>query len=222
MPSISQSIQPRKQRKALALAPLHVRRKQVASHLTESLILKYNRRALPLVKGDVVRVMRGAFRGHEEKIASIDLKLRKVTVEGVTITKADGKKKAKPLDGSNLLITKLNLTDKLRRERLTRTLRLDEAAKAKLREELEKEAKAQVKEIETFKEELQKRQEAEKAERREEGDLAATVNPVTQKPELKPAETKEEPRHAGGEQLEKAKEETAKRAEAEKKEEEKK
>lgn len=221
MPNVSQSIQPRKQRKAWALAPLHVRRKQVASHLTEALILKYNRRALPLVKGDVVRVMRGAFRGHQEKIASIDLKLRKVTVEGVTITKADGKKKAKPVDPSNLLIMKLNLTDKLRRERLTRTVRLDEAAKAKLREELETEAKAQAKEIETFREELQERQEAEKAERREEGELEATVNPVTQKPELKPAETPEEPKHAGGEHLEKAKEEAAKRAEGEKKEEEK-
>src|SRR5688500_6257764 len=146
MPNVSRSSQPRKQRYARYNAPLHIRRKQIASHLSETLILRYNRRAVPVVKGDVVRVMRGAFRGHEDKIASVDLKLRKVTVEGVTITKADGKKKARPVDPSNLLITKLHLTDKLRRERLTRTAKLDADAKAKLQAELEAEAKAQAKE----------------------------------------------------------------------------
>lgn len=217
MVNVSKSIQPRKQRKVWYNAPLHTRRKQIASHLAENLILRYNRRALPVVKGDVVKVMRGAFRGHEDKIASVDLKLRKVTVEGVTITKADGKKKAKPVDPSNLLITKLNLTDKLRRERITSSARLDEATRAKLREELEKEAKAQAKEIEKFKAELAAREAAEKAERAKEGGQEAAVDPVTQKPELRPKE-EQEPAHAGGEHLEKAREELAKKAEAEKKE----
>lgn len=222
MPNVSHSIQPRKQRKAWAHAPLHVRRKQIASHLAENLILRYNRRALPVVKGDIVKVMRGNYRGHEDKIASVDLKLRKVTVEGVTLTKADGKKKARPVDPSNLLITKLNLTDKLRRERLARGVKLDEAAKAKLREELEREAKAQKAEIESFKEALIQREVAEKAERREEeGEVKPTVDPVTQKPELKPVEPTEEVKHAGGEHLEKAKEEAVKKAESEKKEEKK-
>src|SRR6267143_162529 len=168
MPNVSHSIQARKQRKAWFNAPLHVRRKQIASHLAETLILKYNRRALPVVKGDVVKVMRGAFRGHEDKVASVDLKLRKVTVEGVTLTKADGKKKAKPIDPSNLLITKLNLTDKLRRGRLLRTAKVDAATKSKLEAELEKEDKSQKAEIDKFKAELAKREEDEKQKRREE------------------------------------------------------
>jgi large subunit ribosomal protein L24 len=221
--NVSHSIQARKQRKVWFNAPLHTRRKQIASHLAETLILKYNRRALPVVKGDVVKVMRGAFRGHEDKVASVDLKIRKVTVEGVTITKADGKKKAKPVDPSNLLITKLNLTDKLRRERLARTAKLDEAQKKKLAQELEAEADAQKKEIEAFKEDLKKRQEAEKAERREEeGEQTPAVDPVTQKPIMKPVEEGHEGHehiHAGGEHLEKVKDEQAKRAESEKKEE---
>lgn len=219
MVNVSKSVQPRKQRKVWFNAPLHTRRKQIASHLAEALILRYNRRALPVVKGDVVKVMRGAFRGHEEKVASVDLKIRKVTIEGVTLTKADGKKKAKPIDPSNLLITKLNLTDKLRRERITAGARLDEAQKAKLREELEKEAKAQAKEIEKFKEELAAREAAEKAERAKEGGEEAAVNPVTQKPELRPKQEPDAPAHAGGEHLEKVREEQAKKAEAEKKEE---
>lgn len=220
MPNVSHSTQPRKQRKAWYDAPLHTRRKQIASHLAENLILKYNRRALPVVKGDIVKVMRGAFRGHEDRIASVDLKLRKVTVEGVTITKADGKKKAKPVDPSNLLITKLNLTDKLRRERLARTAKLDEAQKKKLEQELEQEAKAQKKEIEQFKDELKKRQEAEKAERRaEEGDEKPDFDPVTQRPIMKKVEEGHEGHehtHAGGEELDEKLEKQAERAEAEK------
>lgn len=219
MPNVSRSIQPRKQRRTWFNAPLHTRRKQIASHLAETLILRYNRRALPVVKGDVVKIMRGAFRGHEDKIASVDLKLRKVTVEGVTLTKADGKKKAKPVDPSNLLITKLNLTDKLRRERLTRAAKLDEEQRKKLADELEKEAKAQAKEIDKFKEDLAAREAAEKAERAEEGEKPA-VDPVTQKPILKPAE-EEKHEHAGGEELEKVREEQKKEAEKAKPKEEK-
>src|ERR1041385_7281530 len=165
MAHTTSSVQPRKQRYALDNAPLHIRRKKLAAHLSEQLILRYNRRSIPVVRGDVVRVMRGAYRGHEDKIASVDLKIQKVTVEGVTITKADGKKKARPVDPSNLLIVKLNLTDTLRRERLTRTAKLDAEAKHKLEKELEAEAKAQKAEIEKFKEELAKREAAEKEER---------------------------------------------------------
>lgn len=218
MPNMSRSVQPRKQRLARAEAPLHTRRKQIAAHLSEMLILRYNRRSLPVVRGDVVKVMRGAWRGHEEKVASVDLGLRKVTVEGVTITKADGKKKARPVDPSNLVILKLNLTDKLRRERLTRAAKLDEETRAKLREELEAEAKAQAKEIERFREELAEREAAEKAERAKEGGVEAAVDPVTQKPEVRPKEEREEPAHAGGDELERAKEAQAKKAEESKEE----
>ena len=55
---------PSKQRKMFFNAPLHKKRKWIAAHLEESLLLKYDRRSLPVVKGDTVRVMRGSFRGH--------------------------------------------------------------------------------------------------------------------------------------------------------------
>lgn len=112
------SIQPRKQRKALYTAPLHVRRKQIASHLSEELLLKYNVRRTPLVSGDEVRVLRGDKKGAHGKVVDIDTKRRKVTVEGITHKKADGTDVALPLDASNLLITKLNLEDKRRRAKL--------------------------------------------------------------------------------------------------------
>jgi len=136
------SIKPNKQRKKLYTAPLHIKRKWVAAHMEENLLLKYDRRSMPLVKGDVVRVMRGSYRGHEDKVASINIKNRFVEVEGLTTTKADGKKIAKPLHPSKLLITKLNLTDKWRRQKLERGLS-EEAKK-----EIEKEAEEQMQEME--------------------------------------------------------------------------
>ncbi len=112
------SIQPRKQRKAQYDAPLHKRRKQIASHLSEELLLKYNVRCTPLVTGDEVTILRGDNKGKHGKIASVDTKSRKVLVEGITHKKADGTDVGLPLDASNLLITKLNLEDKRRREKL--------------------------------------------------------------------------------------------------------
>lgn len=182
----SSSIQPRKQRKAQANAPAHLRHKALNAHLAESLLVKYNRRSFPLVKGDTVKVLRGIFHGHEEKVASVDIRLGKVTVEGVTATKADGTKTARTIDPSNLVITRLNLTDPKRRGRLTRTSRIDEAARARIQAELEQEAKAQKAEIEKFKRDLQEREAAEREKRREKGPQEARVDPVTQKPMLAP------------------------------------
>jgi large subunit ribosomal protein L24 len=203
------SIQPRKQRKTRANEPLHLRHARLGSHLNETLLVKYNRRSFPLVKGDTVKVMRGAFRGHEDKVASVDLKIGKVTVEGVTTTKADGTKKARPVDPSNLLITRLNLTDPLRRDRLLRTGKVDAAKREELKKELELEAKAQKAEIEKFKKALEERERQEKDKRAAEGEVEAKVDPVTQKPILAPKE-EEKHEHVGGEHLEKSRDETQK------------
>jgi large subunit ribosomal protein L24 len=113
--------QPRKQRLQRLTAPHHVARKQMASHLSEELLLKYNRRSLTVIKGDEVKLMRGDHKGTAGKVLSIDARYRKVTVEGVTNKKADGTEVALPVDPSNLLITKLNLEDNRRRGKLEAT-----------------------------------------------------------------------------------------------------
>ena len=148
---------PRKQRKSYFKAPLHKKRKMLAAHLAENLLLKYDRRSTTLVKGDSVKVMRGSFKGHEDKIAKVDLKKQVVEVEGITTVKSDGTKVAKPVHPSNLLITKLNLTDKWRRKKLEKGLSED------AKKEIEKEAEDQIKEIEKVKAE-----EIAKAEKEEE------------------------------------------------------
>jgi large subunit ribosomal protein L24 len=133
------SIKPRKQRYMLYNAPLHKKRKWISSHLAENLLLKYDRRSLPVVKGDTVKVMRGNYRGHEDKISKVNVRDQTVEIEGVTLTNAKGKKIAKPIHASTLLITKLNITDKWRRQKLESGL--SETTK----KEIEKEAAEQLK-----------------------------------------------------------------------------
>lgn len=112
------STQPRKERYTLHNMPTHKARAQVSSHLDEPLLLKYNTRSVTLRKGDTVRVLRGEYAGTTGKVLEIDTTKRKVTVDGVTVSKAKATQVARPLDPSNLVITKLNLEDPFRREKL--------------------------------------------------------------------------------------------------------
>jgi large subunit ribosomal protein L24 len=157
--TLSKSRQPRKQRRAQAHAPAHQARKLLSGHLDGDLIIKYNRRSLPVVLGDTVKVLRGGYRGHTEKVILVDTGARKIHVEGVTILQADGTKVPRPVDPSNVVITKLNLADSRRREKLLAGI--GEADRAAAAAELEKEGKESAKELEAL-----KKREAEERERR--------------------------------------------------------
>ena len=112
------SSKPRKQRKAIYDAPLHRKRKMISSHLEGSLIKKHNVRSLPVIKGDTVTVMRGKWKGFSGKVIKVNVPKRKVIVEGVTLKKSDSTEVELPLDPSNLMITKLDLSDKKRKAKL--------------------------------------------------------------------------------------------------------
>lgn len=108
------SKQPRKQRKALYNAPAHARGKHLSATLSKDLRADIGTRALPLRAGDKVRVLRGDFKGHEGKVLEVDYNNYKVTVEEVTLAKADGTSVFIPVDPSNLMIIKAELDDKRR------------------------------------------------------------------------------------------------------------
>ncbi len=108
------SKKPRKQRKFLYTAPLHLRRKMLASHLSKELRGKYKRRSLPIRKGDEVLVMRGKFKGKTGKISRVNLKKYRVYIEGVTRKRTVGTEVQVSIHPSNLQITNLNLADKKR------------------------------------------------------------------------------------------------------------
>src|SRR4030067_796393 len=114
------STKARQQRKARYNAPLHKKRRMVSARLDSALMSEYNVRSLPVRKGDTVKVVRGNedFRKIESKVARVDVKNLKIIVENVTVAKADGTQKPKPIDPSDVVITKLDLSDPWRKEKL--------------------------------------------------------------------------------------------------------
>jgi large subunit ribosomal protein L24 len=117
---MTSSTKANKQRKARANAPLHKKKRMVAVHLISSLMSEYNVRSVSVRKGDTVKIIRGAedLKKSEAKVASVDLKKMKIIIENITIPKADGTQKPKPIDPSDCIITKLDLSDPWRKRKL--------------------------------------------------------------------------------------------------------
>jgi len=112
------SSKPRKQRKMLNNLPLHRRGKMLSAHLSKELRSKYGVRSLTVRKGDVVEVVRGAFVGHVNKVSSVDRRRQRLHIEGITIAKSDEKQVSRPIHPSNVIITKLDTSDPLRKKKL--------------------------------------------------------------------------------------------------------
>ncbi|MEE9237028.1 MAG: 50S ribosomal protein L24 [Thermoplasmata archaeon] len=120
---MAKSRSPRRQRRRIYQTPHHRRGKLLSAHLSprylEDRKVNYPR-SLPLRKGDTVRVMRGSHEGEEGKVTDVDRNGIRVFVEGVTVSKADGTEVGKPIHPSNLMITKLDMTDPWRRRLIDR------------------------------------------------------------------------------------------------------
>ncbi|HEA46766.1 MAG TPA: 50S ribosomal protein L24 [Candidatus Pacearchaeota archaeon] len=112
------STKPRKQRKYSANAPLHLKKKLVASNLSKELRKKHGTRSISLRKGDTVKIMRGKFKGKSGKISSVKIKLQKIEVEGIQTKKMDNSKVNVPLKASNVQIVELNFEDRKRGKNL--------------------------------------------------------------------------------------------------------
>jgi large subunit ribosomal protein L24 len=113
----SRSTQPRKQRRVAFNASSFDRHRQLAVSLSRELRLRYKRRALPLRKGDTIRIISGKFKGTEDRrVSEVDMRTLRVTLDGVTIKKVDQKLKPLPIRVNNLILTRLNLADPWRRK----------------------------------------------------------------------------------------------------------
>ena len=112
------SRQPRKQRKYLANAPLHLKRKMLSVNLSRELRKKYSKRNIPVVKGDKVKIMRGKLKKKQGKITEVKTKMMKIYIEGIQVKKRDGSKANVPIRASNLQIIELNLDDVKRIKKL--------------------------------------------------------------------------------------------------------
>jgi len=159
------SSHPRKQRKFLFTAPLHLRRKIVSAHLSKELRQKFKIRSFPLRKGDEVEVMRGKQKKQKGKVSRVDLKNYHVFVEGVKRKRTAGTEAQIPIHASNLKIISLDLSDKMRVKALERKTKMRvavEPKKEEKKEEIKKEVKQEVKK--EAKKEEPKKEEAEKEE----------------------------------------------------------
>jgi large subunit ribosomal protein L24 len=91
----------------------------MGSHLSLELRDKYQwLRTLPVHKGDTIKVVRGSFKGLIGKVATINSKSGLISVEKVTMTKVDGTQISREIHPSNVIITKLDLSDPYRRRKI--------------------------------------------------------------------------------------------------------
>ncbi|MEM1643365.1 MAG: 50S ribosomal protein L24 [Desulfurococcaceae archaeon] len=111
----SSSSKPSKRRKALYTMPLHLRHKLLTAPLSKELRERHRVKRLPVRVGDVVRVVRGSWTGHEGKVVRVNLKRARILIEGVQVKKADGTPVYYPIHPSKVVIVKLNLDDPWRR-----------------------------------------------------------------------------------------------------------
>ena len=140
------SKQPRKQRKYLANAPLHIKNQLLSSHLSKELRDKHKTRNVTLRKGDTVKIMRGKFAGKSGKVSDVKTKYSKIYVDGIMTQKLDGSKVKVALRPSNLLITALDLEDKKRAVRLGTQVSTKKEAKVQ-KVDAKKEEKEKTKEV---------------------------------------------------------------------------
>ena len=115
------SKQPRKQRKFLANAPLHIRHKFLSTSLSKELRQKHGKRSIPVRKGDEVLILRGSSKKKKAKVIDINLKKTRVSLENIQRSKKDGTKVPIYFHPSSLQIQVLSLDDKSRIKSLDRT-----------------------------------------------------------------------------------------------------
>jgi large subunit ribosomal protein L24 len=122
---------PRKQRKRFYNAPAHLRHKFMAAPLAPELAASKNAKALPVRKGDTVRVVRGDHTGFEGKVNRVDLKRYRIFIEGLTREKVDGTNIFVSVHPSKVMIKNLKLDDKWRKAIVERKKELELPEKEK-------------------------------------------------------------------------------------------
>ncbi|MEM1985187.1 MAG: 50S ribosomal protein L24 [Nitrososphaeria archaeon] len=122
------STKPSKVRKRILNAPWHIKNKMLNARLSDELRSKYGVKTVRVRKGDSVKIVRGEFAGVEGKVTSVDFKTGRITVEGVFRENIRGEQVPVKIHASKIIITSLNLEDKLRKEKIETKARKVEVA----------------------------------------------------------------------------------------------
>jgi len=108
------SAQARKQRNARENAPPHVKAKLMGARTDKELRKTAKKRTVGVRRGDEVKIVRGQFKNMKGIVEKADIKEGKIYVKGAATKKTDGSERMRPIDPSNVIITKLALEDKQR------------------------------------------------------------------------------------------------------------
>ena len=108
------SVQPRKQRKFVANAPNHIKRRLMGACLDKKLREKYGIRSIEVRNGDEVKVMRGKFAKKQGKVGKVDIKGTRIQVDGLQRAKMGGEKVETWFHPSNVKLIVLDDSDNRR------------------------------------------------------------------------------------------------------------
>ncbi len=89
--------------------------------VSDELRSKYGIKAIRVRKGDVVKVMRGDFKGVQGKVTQVYPKLGRIAVEGLIRKKVSGQEIPVKVHPSKVMVVELNLEDKLRLKEATQS-----------------------------------------------------------------------------------------------------
>ena len=118
---MKKTVQPKRNRRRGGSISVSLR-KGSSVHLSKNLRDKYKIRSIGVRNGDNVKILRGKFKHKTGRVEKVSLKKSKIFVEGIQIEKADGTKAKVGINPSNLIITSLELKDKLRKSKIERKI----------------------------------------------------------------------------------------------------
>ncbi|MFI5412828.1 MAG: 50S ribosomal protein L24 [Candidatus Micrarchaeales archaeon] len=115
-----QSSKPRYQRRFRFNAPMHVRQHFVHAHIDKALRakLKITKKSIQIARGDTVKIMAGSKKGTTGKVTGVNLRTGRITLDALTRKTTRGKESKLQIHASNVYITELNLSDKIRAGKL--------------------------------------------------------------------------------------------------------
>lgn len=108
------SHKPSKQRKYLFTLPIHKRRSLLTAPLIKSVSERLKIKRIPVRKNDEVTIYKGDYKGVKGLVTRVDRRRGKIFIEGVTREKSDGTVVPIPVSPYNVVISKVDTSDKRR------------------------------------------------------------------------------------------------------------
>ena len=103
--------------------------KNICSLLADNLRNEYNKRNARVIKGDMVKVLRGEYKNVEGKVEKVKTDRSTLFIEGIQREASKGGKVKVQIHSSNVMITSLNLQDKQRVNIIRKIKSLSDAKK---------------------------------------------------------------------------------------------